>query len=163
MAFIVPVKGGRFEIRESHSTPKGPRSRTLVSFTELTDEIVEKAQAKTEAPLDPEKLREAARRAGAPIARAPVDQATRELLAELGKGNQPEPRLRRLLATTLGANSTDVVSPPTPSHAMAEWMAATPEERGHALEDLLLFADALPSGGRKGKSLDFPRLDPGSA
>jgi hypothetical protein len=44
-------------------------------------------------------------------------------------------------------------------HAVAEWMAARPEERGKALVDLLLLADALPHGGRKGKPLQFPRLD----
>jgi hypothetical protein len=38
-------------------------------------------------------------------------------------------------------------------------MAATPEERGKTLVDLLLLADALPSGGRRGKPLRFPRLD----
>lgn len=163
MAFIVQVKGGRFEIRESRGTSKGPRSRTLASFTELTDEVVEKAQEKAAKSLKPKQLRDLARRAGAPVAQAPADQAARELIAELGKGNEPEPRLRRLLATVLGGNSTDVVSPPTPSHAMAEWMAATPKERGKTLEDLLLLADALPSSGRKGKPLSFPRLDSGRA
>lgn len=43
--------------------------------------------------------------------------------------------------------------------AIAEWMAATPVDRGKALVDLLLLADALPHGGRKGKPLRFPRLD----
>jgi hypothetical protein len=38
-------------------------------------------------------------------------------------------------------------------------MAATPEERGRTLVDLLLLADALPSGGRRGKPLRFPRLE----
>jgi hypothetical protein len=44
-------------------------------------------------------------------------------------------------------------------HAVAEWMAARSDERGKALVDLLLLADALPHGGRKGKPLEFPRLD----
>jgi hypothetical protein len=38
-------------------------------------------------------------------------------------------------------------------------MAATPAERGKALFDLLLLADALPSERRKGQPLRFPRLD----
>jgi hypothetical protein len=38
-------------------------------------------------------------------------------------------------------------------------MAATPKERGRALFDLLLLADALPSGRRKDKPLRFPRFD----
>jgi hypothetical protein len=45
------------------------------------------------------------------------------------------------------------------AHSVAEWMAATPAERGEALVDLLLLADALPSDGRTGKPLQFPRLD----
>jgi hypothetical protein len=45
------------------------------------------------------------------------------------------------------------------AHSVAEWIAATPEERGKALEDLLLLADALPHGGRVGKPLDFPPLN----
>ncbi len=44
-------------------------------------------------------------------------------------------------------------------HEVAEWLAATPRERGRALVELLLLADALPSGGRLGKPLHFPRLD----
>jgi hypothetical protein len=44
-------------------------------------------------------------------------------------------------------------------HDVAEWMAATPAERGKALVDLLLLADALPHGGRRGKPLRFPKLD----
>ena len=38
-------------------------------------------------------------------------------------------------------------------------MAATPEERGRALVDLLLLADALPHGGRRGKPSTSRRLD----
>jgi hypothetical protein len=42
---------------------------------------------------------------------------------------------------------------------IAEWMASTPRERGKTLVDLLLLADALPYNGRRGKALEFPRLD----
>jgi hypothetical protein len=45
------------------------------------------------------------------------------------------------------------------ARSVALWMAATPEERGRALVDLLLLADALPSGARRGRPLRFPRLD----
>lgn len=159
MTFIVPTKRGEFEIRESRSTPKGPRSRTLATFGELSDEVIEKARARAAKPPSPGQLRNAARRVGAPVAQAPVDRATRELIAELGKGEEPEPKLRRLLSTMLAANPTAAVAPPGPSHSVAEWMVATPRERGKTLVDLLLLADALPSGGRKGKPLHFPRLE----
>jgi hypothetical protein len=57
------------------------------------------------------------------------------------------------------SDGASVVSPPDPSHAVAEWMAATPSERGKALVDLLLLADALPHRGRRDMPLRFPRLD----
>jgi hypothetical protein len=158
MAFIVPTKRGRFEIRESRSTAKGPRSRTLASFDELTDEVIEKARTRSAKPPAPDELRNAARRVGAPVARGPVDQSARELIAQLGRGQEPEPRLQRLLSERLTADPTEATSPSTPSSAVAEWMAATPRERGKVLRDLLLLADALPSRGRRGKPLRFPRL-----
>lgn len=159
MAFVVPTKRGKFEIRESRSTSKGPRSRTLVSFDELTDEVIEKARDKTDKPLSREQVVDAARRVGAPVARSPADQAARELIAELGKGGELEPKLRRLLTTKLADDPKEVIAPSDPTRAVAEWMAATPSERGKALVDLLLLADALPHRGRIGKALRFPRLE----
>lgn len=162
MAFIVPTKPGRYEIRESRATPKGPRSRTLVSFGELTDEAIAKAQRKASGPLSTEELRRAARRVSAPVARKPVDRAARELIAELGKGQWLDPNLRHMLLDLLENGRRDGAQPSRrqeAAHEVAEWMAATPAEKGRALVDLLLLADALPSRGRPGESLQFPRLD----
>ena len=162
MAFIVPTTRGRFEVRESHSTPKGPRSRTLVSFRELDDAVIEKAREKTAKTLDPAKLRHAARRVGAPVARSPIDRAARELIAELAKGHRPDPSLRHILASLLRDDCEEGSERPPVSEAarsVAEWMAAPPAARGKALVDLLLLADALPHAGRQGKPLRFPRLD----
>jgi len=146
-------------VRESLSTPDGPRSRTLVTFDELNDEALAKAQSRATKPFSVEDLRNAAVRVGAPIAHPPVDRAARELIAELGKGQTPEPRLKRLLTGMLGDDPAAAIAPADPSRAVAEWMTATAKERGKALVDLLLLADALPSGGRKGKPLRFPRLE----
>ncbi len=158
MAFVVPTKRGTFEVRESFNTPKGPRSRTLATFAELTDEVVERAREKAAKPPAPEQLRDAARRAGAPIAPTPVDRAARELIAELAKGSELSPKLHHLLAGALGDAWTEPASSPSGTRSAAEWIAATPQQRGSVLEDLLLLADALPSGGRKGKPLRFPSL-----
>jgi hypothetical protein len=157
--FVVATKRGTFEIRESRSTPAGPRSQTLATFRQLTDDVVEKASARAAKPIDPDRLREAALRAGASLAQMPADRAARELIAELGKGGGPEPKLRRLLTDMLGDDPKAAVVPADPSRAVAEWMAATPEERGKNLVDLLLLADALPSNGRVDQPLRFPRLD----
>lgn len=159
MAFVVPTKRGTFEIRESRNTAKGPRSRTLISFSELDEETIELARRKATKPVSAEELKAAARRVGAPVAPAPADRAARGLLAELGNGRRPEPRLERLLSTMLEGPSTAAIAPATPSHGVAQWMTATPRERGKTLVDLLLLADALPHGGRRGRALRFPRLD----
>ncbi len=162
MAFIVPSRKGSYEIRESSATERGPRSRTLVAFRELTDEVIEKAQKKAVKPPSGEELRRAARRAGAPVAREPVDQAARELITELARGARLDPTLRQILLEVLqrGYREDASASPAgEAARAVALWMAATPDERGRALFDLLLLADALPSGGRREKPLRFPRLD----
>lgn len=162
MAYVVAAKGGRFEIRESAQTPNGPRSRTLTSFRELNDAAIEKAREKAGKPVDTDALRRGARRAGAPVARPVADRAARELISELAKGRPLDPPLRHMLLDLLrrGFEDGPVDSPRQEAeHAVAEWMAASPQERGRALVDLLLLADALPHRGRKGKPLRFPRLD----
>jgi hypothetical protein len=163
MAYVVPTRKGAYEVRESENTPKGPRSRTLVPFRELTDEVIEKAREKAVNPPSREALRRSARRAGAPVARAPIEQAARELIAELARGRQLDPALRQILTELLKKGYREAAADASPANeaarSVAIWMAATPEERGRALVDLLLLADALPSGNRLGKPLDFPRLD----
>jgi len=162
MAFVIATRKGSFEIRESHSSPAGPRSRTLASFRELTDEVIQKARERAANPPSAEELRRAARRAGAPVAREPIEQAARELIAELAKGKRLDPTLRQILIELLerGYRESRDPSPRNDAaRAISTWMAATPEERGRALVDLLLLADALPAGGRRGKPLDFPKLD----
>lgn len=160
MAFVVATKRGTFEIRESRNTPEGPRSRTLATFRELDDDVIANAAERAGKVLDPESVRDSARRAGAPIAASPVNRAARELLAELAKGKEPEPKLRRMLSSALGAAWQGPTTSPDSARSAAEWIAASPQERGKTLEDLLLLADALPSGGRKGKALRFPTLGP---
>jgi hypothetical protein len=160
MAFVVPTQKGAYEIRESHSTPKGPRSQTLASFRELTDEVIDKARAKAGKALTAEELRQAARKAGAPVAGRPVDRAARELIAELGKGRRLDPTLRHILIDLLRESRRDrpELSASDSGPSVSAWMAATPEERGRALVDLLLLADAFPPR-RKKEPLRFPRLD----
>jgi hypothetical protein len=183
MAFIVQTKGGRFEVRESHSTVAGPRSRTLASFTEFGDEVVEKARGRAEKPIDAAELREAALRAGAPVAGAAVDEAARETLRRVAGGEQLDPMLRTLLLDALvhtepsvrgaleargvleergalGDTSPAPVQPPVSDAARsaAEWIGAGLGERGKALRDLLELGDALPLR-RRPDEIGFPRLE----
>ena len=130
MAFVVPTRKGSYEIRESSNTDKGPRSRTLVSFRELTDEVIEKARKKAVKPPSAEELRRAARRAGAPVARAPIEQAARELIAELAKRrparSHPAPDPARTAAKGIPRDA-DASPASEAARAVALWMAATPE------------------------------------
>ncbi len=163
MAFVVATKPDRFEIRESHATPDGPRSRTLVSFRELTDEVVERARQRASKPLSPDQLRDAALRAGAPVPGPKVDEAGRETLRRLARGERPDPILRRLLLDAL-ENDGPSDRPreqdariSDSARSAAEWIGAGAAERARALVDLLELTDALPVRLRP-TEIGFPRL-----
>jgi hypothetical protein len=68
MAFVVARPRGRFEIRESIHTPKGPRARTLANFEELTDKVLETARLRASRPFDSDGVRASARKAAASVA-----------------------------------------------------------------------------------------------
>ncbi|HEY7829931.1 MAG TPA: hypothetical protein VIC06_05130 [Solirubrobacteraceae bacterium] len=159
MAYIVDRRSGTWEIRESHATATGPRSRTLASFQTFTPEVIERAQARSSKTLDPGELRNAAARAGAPIAVDNSDRASVELLSELTSGRAPRPVLRRLLADALQG---DRRKPASSAQEAAAWITATPKERGEALRDLLLLTDRLPPS-RAPAGRRFPRLSPRAA
>jgi hypothetical protein len=151
MTFIVATKRGAYEVRESHSTPKGPRSRTLATFKELNDDVIRKAQSRTAKALDAEELRGAALRAGAPVALSEVDEAARDTLRLLAKGNRPDPMLRRLLLDALTREDrSDRPADPDAlvsdtARSATEWIGVDAAERGRGLRDLLELADALPN------------------
>lgn len=70
MAYVVARPKGRFEIRESVHTPKGPRARSLANFAELSVEVLATAHSRASRPFDAKAVRVSARRAGAPVHRA---------------------------------------------------------------------------------------------
>jgi hypothetical protein len=163
MAYVVATKPGRFEVRESVSTPEGPRSRTLVSFCELTEEIVKKAQAKAGKPLTAADLTHLALRAGAPVRGSELDSAAAETLRRIANGEQPDPKLRRLLMDALSGHDLD--AQPSGSkglvsdaaRAASQWIGVGVDARADALRDLLELADALPVRLRS-QDIGFPRL-----
>jgi hypothetical protein len=157
MAFVAQRGNGSWEVRESHLTAEGPRSRTLASFRTLTPDIVERARARARSTFDPDALRGAARRAGAPVAPSTSDRASSELIAELVAGRRPRAPLTRLLLGALQAGDGGAL-PSDNAQAAATWIAATPQQRGHALHDLLLLTDSLPHGRRR-KQASFPRIE----
>jgi hypothetical protein len=170
MAYIIARNSGMWEIRESHSTPAGPRSRTLATFKTLTPEAIERARERSRKDLHATELRKAARRAGAPVAAQPSDRSAGELLTQLAEGHRPRPLLTRLLANALSADASRALAPdgrttpPTDEEQLTDseraagaWVAATPERRGEALRNLLLLTDWLPRATTR-EQLQFPRI-----
>jgi hypothetical protein len=155
MAYVVPRGNGSWEIRESHLTPRGPRSRTLRSFRTLTPEAIDQAAERASKPLDAAALQKAARRAGAPVAVAEADLAAAELLRALAEGSRPRPALERVLRDALGAGARRASSN---AEAAAAWIGVTPQRRGEALHDLLRLADSFPRK-RRAERERFPRIE----
>jgi len=154
MAYIAPRKGGSWEIRESHSTPAGPRSRTLATFRTLTPEVISHAQARADRPLRPAELRQAAHRVGAPVTPTRSDRAAAELIAELVSGRRPRPALDQLLADSL-QGAPDAAS--DNARSAAAWIETSPQKRGETLRELLLLADQFPRRERPRRPT-FPRI-----
>jgi hypothetical protein len=163
MAYVVATKPGRFEVRESASTPEGPRSRTLASFRELSAETIEKVRARSEKPPTAAELTHLALRAGAPVRGSELDEAAREALRRIASGEQPDPKLRRLLIDALSDQGPDPhqVEPrgkvSDAARAAAQWIGVGADDRADALHDLLELADALPIRLRP-QEIGFPRL-----
>lgn len=133
------------------STLRGPRARTLASFTLLSDEVLDHAMSRARTNIDRSAVVASARRVGAPIAADPADRLAEELLRHVSRGRVPRPGLRSLLVEKLsgrGANRFD--------DELADWIGATAEERGAALVDLLNLTDRLPKPRRT--PLGFPGL-----
>ncbi len=78
MAYVVARPRGRFEIRESVHTAKGPRARSLANFADLTDDVLATARDRASRPFDPEAVRASARRALSRRASARRDPARRD-------------------------------------------------------------------------------------
>lgn len=162
MAYVTARKGGRFEIRESTSTPRGPRSRTLASFRVLDDDVLAHALDRASRQLDLDAIRARARALGAVISEAsPVDETARDLVALLRDGRRPSPLLQAILRQLLGDGPAEASRAirDTVTDA-AQWHRASDARRGRALVDLLGLGDALPHPQTRGP-LTFPRIASG--
>jgi hypothetical protein len=148
MAYVTANGSGTFEVRESRSTPAGPRSRTLASFRELDEATIRKVIDRAEKAPTRDELIDAVLRAGALLAPAPVEAAARALLRSLARGETLSSRNRRLLLDALDGESMSA----------AEWLGTPLSERGVALRDLLGLGDAIPFRRRPDHS-SFPRID----
>ena len=112
-------------------------------------------------PPTAEELREAALRAGAPVDAQPDRPCGPRADRKLAKGQRARPELRRLLLDLL--DGTAATAEPRrrgcdAARSVAEWIGATPEERGEALVDLAAPRRRPPSRRAPAEPLGFPRL-----
>ena len=93
MAYVVARPKGRFEIRESVHTPKGPRSRSLANFSNMTDAVLATAGRRATRPFDPDAVRAAAIRTVA--TRTAANPTMGEFVASsrrMARSLEPRPR-----------------------------------------------------------------------
>jgi hypothetical protein len=145
MAYVVARRGGRFEIRESEHTTKGPRARTLASFRVLSETVLAAAASKARRAFDVQSVLASGRRAGAPVESPAI--ASGASLATLGE--TPSRYDAFLASTRRMARAT--------SRPQSKRMRSDP---GTALMELLGFADAvtLSQPARPAAPLRFPVL-----
>ena len=144
MAYVVPRQNGRWELRESRAGARGPRSRTLVSFSTLGAAELGVALERAQVPVEAAELVAAAKRAGAPVEAAPAETAAAALLGALSRGEPMPRRWRSALSDLLGSGSSvgsEVRPVSDAERSVAAWADATLQARAEALWDLLLLAD----------------------
>jgi hypothetical protein len=152
MAYAVRRPNGRWELRRSEATEAGPRSETLLTFRELTDAGILHAIQRADGGLTAEQVKSAVRRAGGPIALAPARRSALELLRELRAGAAlPETWQEALRDSLSGGGQRKEMA-----DTIVSWADASLEQRGDALRDLLLLADAIPTRQSRGDSSRFP-------
>jgi hypothetical protein len=153
MASIIARSDGRYEIRESVSSGRGPTSRTLAIFRRLSDAQLDLAQGRATRPFDREALVRRARELGVPLDPGPSALAF-ELLRMLRHGGV----LPRAVAGAL-RDELEPGVPPDSIPPMLDWIGATAEQRGEALRQLLRFTDRIDSGRRRRRTtLAYPRV-----
>jgi hypothetical protein len=148
----------RYEIRESVSTPAGPRARTLATFRVLTASVLAEAASRASRPFDARQIRARAAALGAPQRTHEAAAIATALLVQLRHG-EPLPaaltsELRRALPRRRAAM-------PDSLESALEWAGVDDAARGRALRDLLDLADRLPRPSRP-PALSFPRLSSGA-
>jgi hypothetical protein len=159
MAYLYVRRNGRVEIREAHSTPRGPRSRTLVSFKgPLSEEHLDRAELAATRGFARAALCRRAEELGVRVERASADSCAHALIAGLRSGARLDPVLVGLLRTRLD----ELPAAPAPDDVgdVVEWLGASDHERGRALRDVLRLYDQI---ARSREPVDEPaqRLSPG--
>jgi hypothetical protein len=146
MAYVVVRPKGRFEIRESLHTPKGPRARTLANFEQLTDKVLDTARLRASRPFDLDAVRASAEKASISAA------ARRPGRGHLGGVATPRrPEMRRFAESSRRMAAALESSPPPSGSA---------RDPGDALIDLLDLVAQVSAfrTPRRPEPLRFPPL-----
>jgi len=158
MAYLYVRRSGRVEIREAHSTRKGPRSRTLASFQgPLTEDHLDRAESAATRAFDRDAIRARARQLGVAIAAPSAD--AHALIARLRGGARLDPVLVGVLRDQLESRPAAPV--PEELADVIEWIGASDHERGRALRDVLRLYDTITRSRdavREPESPRFPRF-----
>jgi hypothetical protein len=142
VAYLRQRSDGRVEVRESTSTPAGPRARTLAIFRgPLTRDVLERAAVRARRPFRPELLRRRADALGIGSSERRGDAAARSLLADLRAGVSIDPLIASLLKSALQRCAAAEL--PDPLAEVAEWVGVGTGRRGRALRGLLRASDRL--------------------
>jgi hypothetical protein len=152
MAYVTKNRNGNFEIRESQRTSAGPRSKTLASFRTLEHQHLVLAAERSSGELDRDALVAAARKAGAPVALAPADEAATQLLRAIGDGGKLNEHLAGLLRDALSEGPKADATNEAFGH-----IGISQEQRGAMIIDLLLLTDAIPRRDDWSR-LEFPGI-----
>jgi hypothetical protein len=146
MAYVVTRPAGRFEIRESVHTSKGPRARSLANFSVLTDKVLAVSAKRATRPFDIPAVLASAGKVGAPVVAKSTWVPNRVSADRL----EDTERSRRRFVES--------------SQRMVQTLERRPEgersEPGSVLVDLLGFADAIVESQppRRFEPLVFPIL-----
>ena len=146
MAYVVARPKGRFEIRESLHTPKGPRARTLANFEQLTDKVLDTARLRASRPFDLDAVRASAEKASASAA------ARRPGRGRLGGVSTPPRGEMRRFAESSRRMAATLESRPA--------SAGSTRDPGDALIDLLGVVAQVSAfrAPRRPEPLRFPHL-----
>jgi len=144
----------RFEIRESVSTPAGPRARTLATFRVLTASVLAEAASRARRPFDARQVRARAAALGAPQRSHEAAATASALLEQLRRGEPLPPALTSELRRVLPRRRAPL---PDSLESALEWAGVDDAARGRALRDLLDLADRIPPRPRR-LTPSFPRI-----
>ncbi|MCL4686764.1 hypothetical protein KJ059_18650 [Myxococcota bacterium] len=162
MAYLVRRSPDRTEIRESHATPRGPRSRVLASFSgPLTHRALARAAERALRPFDHDAIMRRARALRIPVREHSGEPEARALLSRLRRRDPLDPSLAAALRHALAQQPDAPI--PEPLAEVSEWIGASLAERGAALCELLdlygrIAASREPRRRRTPERARFPRF-----